>query len=357
MIYLAACAVNGKVPKAERVAAMSLDDLFKVCSAHSMTAVCDYALESAGIKNNSFVQEKEKSIRKNILFDAERFKLFSRFEQEGIWYVPLKGAILKDWYPALGMRQMSDNDIYFDFSKRSDVRRIMEEAGFTLHAEREVVDEYMKEPVYNFELHGELFMEEQVGNIADAFLDMKDRRIKDDNNSFGYHFNDVDFYAFMTAHEYKHFSTGGTGVRSLLDVYIFWRHSGSSVDQSAVFKRLDSVGLAEHEKRERDLALKLFTMKPLSPEEKKELDYYIFSGTYGTFNNAVNNRLNKDDRSTAAYILRRIFPPMDVYKTYYHWAYRHKWLLPAAWCIRTVRYFTQGSKMRTELNMLRKRSK
>ena len=170
MIYLAACAVNGKVPKAERVADMSLDDLLYVCKKHSMTAVCAYALESAGIKNDQFKQEKEKAIRKNILLDAERSRLFSRFEEEGIWYIPLKGAILKDWYPALGMRQMSDNDIYFDMSRRDDSRRIMKELGFTFKGHSELVDEYIKKPVYNFELHCELLIkhiEKSIGDIAD----------------------------------------------------------------------------------------------------------------------------------------------------------------------------------------------
>ncbi len=352
MIYLAACAVNGKVPKAERVADMSLDDLLYVCKKHSMTAVCAYALESAGIKNDQFKQEKEKAIRKNILLDAERSRLFSRFEEEGIWYIPLKGAILKDWYPALGMRQMSDNDIYFDMSRRDDSRRIMKELGFTFKGHSELVDEYIKEPVYNFELHCELLIKHIVGDIADAFLDMKERKIKDTDNSFGYHFSNEDFYAYMIAHEYKHYIKGGTGVRSLLDEYIFWRHAGDSVDMELINDRLTSIGLADHEKRERALAIKLFTMNPLSPEDKKELDYYIFSGTYGSFEHDVKNGYNKS-YGTASYILRRIFPPMSMYKAYFNWAYRHKWLLPVAWCIRTVRYLTnKREKMKLELNML-----
>ena len=53
-------------------------------------------------------------MRKALLFDAERKGILDFMEQRGIWYLPLKGVVLKDYYPAVGMRQMSDNDILYD---------------------------------------------------------------------------------------------------------------------------------------------------------------------------------------------------------------------------------------------------
>lgn len=230
MIYLTACAINGKKPKQERIEALDLPSLFEVCQKHILTACVAYALESAGVKDNDFTQAKEKAIRKNILLDVEREKILKRLEEEKIWYMPLKGCILKDWYPKLGMRQMSDNDILIDNHRRNDIKKIMDEYGFELKTELEVVDEYIKEPIYNFEMHGELFMEYQVGAMACYYRGIKDRMLKDDNNEYGYHFCNEEFYLFMIAHEYKHFTIGGTGVRSLVDTYIFLRKFGSSLD-------------------------------------------------------------------------------------------------------------------------------
>lgn len=45
-------------------------------------------------------------------------------EQRGIWYLPLKGIILKEFYPSVGMRQMSDNDILFDEAFAEQVRGV-----------------------------------------------------------------------------------------------------------------------------------------------------------------------------------------------------------------------------------------
>ena len=132
MIYLTACAINGKTPRQERIDKLDLPNLFEVCQKHILTACTAYALESAGVKDHDFTQAKEKAVRKNILLDVERGNILRKLEAEKIWYMPLKGSILKDWYPKLGMRQMSDNDILFDINHRNDVRKIMQQFGFEL---------------------------------------------------------------------------------------------------------------------------------------------------------------------------------------------------------------------------------
>ena len=61
----------------------------------------------------------------------EKAALFNRLEQEGIWYMPIKGAVLKDYYPEFGMREMSDYDILYDASRSDDLKRVMEGLGFS----------------------------------------------------------------------------------------------------------------------------------------------------------------------------------------------------------------------------------
>ena len=357
MIYLTACAINGKIPKQKRVEALDLPKLFEVCQEHILSASVAYALESAGIKDNDFTQAKEKAIRKNILLDAERTKIFKRFEAEKIWYLPLKGCILKDWYPNLGMRQMSDNDILIDDSRRNDVKDIMKEYGFELKAEREAVDEYLKEPVYNFEMHGELFMEYQVGAMADYYRGIKSRMLKDDINEYGYHFSNEEFYLFMLAHEYKHFTLGGTGVRSLVDTYVFLRKFGNSLDWGYVKSELQKLGIADFERNNRDLAIKVFSMKQLNIEDKKLLDYYAMSGTYGNRNNHIENMVKYKGRgSKVKFLLYRFFPPMSALEVSVPWVTKSKLLIPLAYFYRFFRGATKHRKsVADEFKYLRKK--
>lgn len=345
MIYLTACAINGKKPKQERVEALDMMSLFEVCQKHILTACVAYALESAGIKDNDFTQAKEKAIRKNILLDAERTMIFKRFEAEKIWYMPLKGSILKDWYPKLGMRQMSDNDILIDSCRRSDVKIIMKEYGFQLKAERDAVDEYLKEPIYNFEMHGELFMEYQVGAMADYYRGIKDRILKDDNNEYGYHFSNEEFYLFMLAHEYKHFTLGGTGVRSLVDTYVFLKKFGNSLDWKYIKSELEKLDILDFERNNRELAIKVFSMKQLDIEDKKLLDYYVMSGTYGNRKNSIDNMIKyKAYDSKSKYFLYRFFPPISFLEASVPWVNKSKLLIPVAYIYRFFRGATKHRK-------------
>ena len=106
MIELTVRAINGSVPDKSLLDNIDRAALFEVCETHILTACVSYALESAGLKYDEFSEAKNKAIRKNIILDTERKKILAELEKEGIWYIPLKGALLKDWYPKLGMRQM-----------------------------------------------------------------------------------------------------------------------------------------------------------------------------------------------------------------------------------------------------------
>ena len=356
MIYLTACAINNKKPKQERIDRLELPKLFEVSRKHFLTACVAYALESAGIKDNDFTQAKEKAIRKNILLDAERRTILRKLEAEKIWYMPLKGSLLHDWYPKLGMRQMADNDILFDSQKMSDVRDIFLDSGYICeHFGHGNHDVYFKEPVLNFEMHSSLFTPQHIGNLNDYFKDVKERLIPDEGSEYGYHFRDEDFYLFMMAHEYKHFSGGGTGVRSLVDTYIFLRKFKDSLDWDYLNAELDKLGIADFERNNRELAMKLLSMKQLTIEDKKHLDYFVMSETYGTLENSVNNRIVRDGGgSKVKYLWYRIFPRIDTYRVYYPWAYNHKFLLPVAWGYRLIRALTtRRKKVSKEINVLR----
>ncbi len=127
LIYLCKCAVNGTIPSKSRLNQMNMEQLYTSAKFHTLTGITAYALESAGIQEDKFRTAKEKASRKNIFLDIERKKLFSFCENNGIWYMPLKGSILKEMYPDFSMRQMADNDILFDVKYQSEIKKYFED--------------------------------------------------------------------------------------------------------------------------------------------------------------------------------------------------------------------------------------
>ncbi len=355
MLDLAICAIKGEKPRATMVENIDLAQLFEVCQEHILTACVAYALESVDIMDSQFQQAKAKAIRKNILFDAERKKILERLEQEHIWYMPLKGAILKDWYPKLGMRQMSDNDILCDAAYRARIKEVMLDLGFTCkHFQKGNDDAYYKPPVCNFEMHSELFNIAQSGTMQAYYDNVKTKLIKDNDSQYGYHFGIEDFYLYLTAHELKHFSHGGIGVRTLVDTYVIINKYGNDFNWDYLNSELQKLKMADFEKQNRELSMKLFSRVAISKEDEELLDYYIFSGTYGTIENVVNNKLEcLGNGSKFKYIFQRLFPSMDQIQIYWNFFYRHKYLIPVLWIYRPFHaLLVDKTKYKQELKYL-----
>lgn len=340
VIYLAACAVNETVPDDERAAGMNMPDVFRAAKAHMLTAAVGMALISAGIEDHAFDQEVSKAERKNALLDTDRRALIERLEQAGIWYMPLKGCVLKDLYPQYGMRQMADNDILIDAGRAEDVKVIMEQLGFhTKYYNKTNHDIYHKPPVSNFEIHKSLFGSRQEKKEM-YYQDVKSRLIKDEDNSFGYHFSPEDFYIYITAHENKHYSRSGTGLRSLLDMYVFLKKYGQTLDYAYIGEETQKLDNKAFEEENRSLALHLFHGEPLTDREREMTEYVIWSGTFGNIDNSVEKRVNELGGSTKGrlrYFFNRLFMPLSTIKDNYPFVYRYKALLPFFYVFRLVK--------------------
>ncbi|MBQ6664781.1 MAG: nucleotidyltransferase family protein [Synergistaceae bacterium] len=305
-------------PDADKIAGIDFEKIFSFASYHVMGAVVGMAIESAGFKNDHVKNAISFSVRKNTFFEAANNSVLRKLEDAGIWYMPLKGAVLKNYYPRFGMREMSDHDILFDATRAEDVKRIMESLSFTTkYFGTDNHDVYYKEPLCNFEMHRGLFVSFYDEKFYEYYAEVKSRLIKDDGNNYGYHFSLEDFYVYMTAHEYKHYSVGGTGLRSLLDVYVFLKKCEGLLDFDYVLSEMEKLELSEFEEKNRRLALNLFGCHELMEDDREMLKYILNSGAYGTLENSVSNKVKRFGGGTMAkmkFMLSRIFPP--IYHSY-----------------------------------------
>lgn len=358
LLSLLSCALNGTAPCEEWLQGLDLEELYKRAKAHSVAAMVAMVLE----KTETFVTQspemkkvwldrKNKAIRKNLLFNAERQKLLNEFEQQQIWYVPLKGTILQDYYPQMGMREMADNDIWVDPTAQEQIRSLFVAQGYEVESYGKTHhDVYLKAPFYNFELHVELFSDITSEQMATYYQAMMDKRVKDNGNRYGYHFKDEDFYVYILAHAYKHYSGSGTGLRTLTDIYVLNQKLGATLDWGYVNRELSALGILTYEQESRRLAKRVFggeerfTMERLTEEEQAMLCYYLGASTYGNVNLCIKNRLHKlqsDSREISRltkvkYLFQRFFPSLTMCKSYYPVVYRYPILLPFFWVWRIL---------------------
>ena len=208
LVYLVSCAVHGTTPDAARIDGMDLGAVYSLAERHMLSAAAAMALASAGREDRSFAQARGKAVAKAAQLEIEKDLLLEQMESAGIWYMPLKGAVLQKLYPAVGMRQMSDVDILFDAARAKDVREILERQGFSCkHFGAGAHDVYHKEPVCSFEMHRTLFEKKKSQRrMYEYYADVRKRLKKDQGNRCGYHFSSEDLYVFLTAHEFKHYN-------------------------------------------------------------------------------------------------------------------------------------------------------
>ncbi len=387
MIYLASFGINSKGKPDEkcleryRTNEENIKELFRMSAKHFIDALVGTTLKRAGVVLPKYWEERMvKAVRKVILFDAERKKLCAWMDREHIWYLPLKGIVLKEYYPSVGMRQMSDNDILFDADAWERVEKHMISEGY----EAEAVgkgnhDVYQKPPVYNFELHRSLYGRGNDERWVEYYSDIKSRLLSDQpevvcdavhgasknttanqtesvnggNSSYGYHMSDEDFYIYITSHAYKHYSGSGTGIRTLLDFYAYLNAKEESLDFDYIQTECRKLGIMDFEKCNRRLCRKVFSSQQiydrvsfeqsLSADEMEMLKYYLSSGVYGTFERMIENRIEKQKKtygrgklSKLTYYWHRVFPGMELYENY-PLLVKHKFLIPVYWFYRIVR--------------------
>lgn len=360
LLYLLNCAVNERIPE-DLPETIDYEELYRLSRFHSVTAMVSYALDKGGYLSEKHMSQEMvqkwasariSAMRKNLMFDAERKQILQYMEEQGIWYMPLKGVILKEMYPDVGMREMCDNDILFDGKYREQMRDYMVGRGYeAIHYGRYIDDSYMKKPFYNFEFHVELFGEYHKGNWFEYYSNIKERLCKDENREYGYHFNDEDYYIYITAHAFKHYRLSGTGIRSFVDTYVYLKKKKRFLNWNYIEQEAAKIGIDAFEKDMKALVSHLFEPSRdimdfvLGDEKEAEMiSYILHAGTYGTIDTKVKNAakfLRTDEKNIGLkaklkYCMKRIYPGMEHIKMHHPFLLKHRWLIPFFWIYRLI---------------------
>jgi len=373
-LYLISCAVNGRKPDIEIIKAADRQGVYTLCRQHFVTATGYYAMLSAwdgtlpeGELFAKWKQDRDLVVWKMLLFDMEYERVAAYLESSHIWHVRLKGAEIQKFYPVPEMRETSDVDILFDESRSEIVKQFFLDSGYILGSEIPSHYEFLKKPVYNFEMHKLLFDHLTNPTLYDYYRDIKAKLLLRDGTACTYVFTPEDHYVFCMAHEYKHYTNSGIGVRSLMDCYMM-RNMPAEFDWEYAAKEMEKLGIRQFHDSMVQLAVDVFSdpdaLRPeaLSAEAQEMLDRLIRSGVFGNELNLVRNRMeaiakDKDLSGTSVkivYIFRRLFPNREFFRAYYPEMAEKKYPLPFLWVYRIFRGLRKKrSQISAEIKTLR----
>lgn len=247
-------------------------------------------------------------------------------ENHGIRFMLLKGSVLRELYPQQKMRQMSDIDILYDYSKRNELIKLMKSRGFRLVTTCENSDDFFKEPFYTFEFHRELFFEE-----AEFYPRFDLWKNAMPVSEYKYCVNPEEHFVYTLCHMYKHYSTNGCGIRFLCDIYVQLKNG---VDLDFAFKRLEEIGILRFSQDAVSLAKAIFCGGDVNENQQDMLDFLLSNGVYGCHIIDYSKELDAFGGSKLKYLWSRLFPPKKKMVREYKILEKKPWLLPACYIIR-----------------------
>lgn len=346
------------------------EDLYNLAYYHKVSNIIYYSLKDIKDKNNipddiwqKIYIDYKKSVAKEAAQHVMTEMLLKELEKNQIECIPLKGYILKNFYPKLDMRTMGDIDIFYNESKTPQVKKVMKDLGYDAVNTEDKHDKYYKKPFMTVEMHKSL-----VGKIepyASYYKGIWNKIKVKENFEYIHEFSKEDFYIFLIVHLTKHFENCGTGVRSILDVWIYNKKFYNDMNWDYIKCELKKIKLDEFEENIRELSKFWFengTSKDEDKDENKDEntdentdennelynligDYILSSGVYGTIRNGVISSMSKEfeEKDTKklkrSHGLRMIFPDLNSMKKRFSALNKFPFLLPVFWVFRLIRAF------------------
>lgn len=263
-------------------------------------------------------------------------------DEENIPFIPLKGSVLRAYYPEPWMRTSCDVDILV---QEKDLDRAVEILKEKLHYQggsKGDHDVFFRSPGgTTLELHYDTIQERYANNTSrDVLAEIWQEASPIKEGSSHMVLSDPMFYFYHIAHMAKHFEVGGCGVRPFLDIWIL-NHQVAH-DQQARNKLLAAGGLLKFARAAEKLSEVWFSGVPMDDRSKQLNDYILRAGLYGDFENRAALGQARKGGKLRYVLTQRVFLPYDYLKAEYPVLQKHKWLTPVYQVVRWFRALRRG---------------
>ena len=314
-----------------------LSGLYKLSKMHDLSHLVCVALDDNGLLDNNkemaalFRQQRTMAVYRVEQIQYELKEICSVFEESGIAYIPLKGSIVRRYYPESWFRTCCDIDVLVKEEQlQAAVNALMENLGYVSQGKAYHDISMLSPSGVHLELHFNI-LEKQANidallrNVWDYARPVENKRVYEMCNEF--------LMFHMIAHSYYHFLHGGCGVRTILDLYILEKEM--PYDKDKVTAMLAECGITKYYEAIRSLATTWFENVPMDETLADVQTYILYGGIYGNLQNRIAvQQVQVGGKSK--YLWCRIFMPYDDLKEIYPNLKGKKWLFPfyqvKRWC-------------------------
>lgn len=306
----------------------TLSELFALSAKHDIAHLVCFGLEKGALMPEGsecamrFRKQKFIAVYRYSQQKAELDALRTVFCENSIEYMPLKGSVIRDFYPEGWMRVGCDIDVLVREEDLERAKDVLTEKGYKYEG-AEFHDVHFSTPSgVHLELHHTI-----TQSLADV-----DKVLA---NPFDYTFtpeaypmeraqSDELLYVHFVSHAAHHLLNGGCGVRAFIDLFLMDEKLWQSRDK--VDALLSETGIFDFAKQSRMLASHWLLGTDADGVTETYEKIILSGGVYGNFSNRAALRNNKE--GGFRFVMSRIFLPYSMLKNKYPILKKHKWLTP-----------------------------
>lgn len=305
-----------------------------------------YALQKLALPESALLEKlKEATLQavyRQVQLEYEYGNICSALEQEKIPFVPLKGTVLRAYYPEPWMRTSCDTDILV---KEEDLTRAIgileKKLGYTSGGKSDHDVSLHSLGGIHLELHYDTIQERyEVNGCRDVLGQIWEAAAPKETGSCHLWLTDEMFYFYHIAHMTKHFQNGGCGIRPFLDIWIM--NHKMPYDRGKREALLREGGLYQFAQAAQKVSEVWFSGAQPDAMDTAVMEYILGAGIYGSNANRAAIGQAKNGGRFKYLLTRRVFMPYDYLKAEYPILKKHKWLFPVYQVVRWGRMLRSG---------------
>ncbi len=294
-----------------------LPALFKLSKRHDLAHLIGDALDKHGLlpdgteAKKRFLQERNMAVYRYEQIQYEFEQICDTLEKAKIPFIPLKGSVIRKYYPEPWMRTSCDIDILVKEENLSAaIVCLVDTLGYS-KGEKCFHDISLMSPSsVHLELHYNLIEKDEK---MDILLENVWRNVYTNDGSMMHLMNFPYLMFYLFAHMKHHFLKGGCGVRSFLDIYILLNRVQLSCRG---FEELcKEAGILKFAQESIALANSWFSNGEFKYNELMG-EFILTGGVYGQVENKVMLQQTKKG-GKIKYLISRIWLPYEWLKYSY----------------------------------------
>jgi hypothetical protein len=327
--------------------------MISVAKQHDLSHIVAFGLYENGLveKDSEWYPRLEREQIQGV-FRYEQTKytfdeLRELFESAQIVYMPLKGSVIRAYYPQPWLRTSCDIDILINEQDLERASELLTAEGWTRKGKNFHDVSFFSPAGIHLELHYNIT--EQIRNIDTVLEQVWDHCLPVDGRKYERVQTNEFLMYHLIAHMSYHFISGGCGIRPFIDIWLL--RGALGYDEEKLKTLLRTAKLDTFYANVCELIDVWFEGKEHSALSKQIESFILGGGVYGTTANRV--MLEQAQSGTKAKNIRfRLFMPYSLLKQRYPVLVKHKWLTPVFWVVRWFDTVRKG-RLKSSVNELK----